>query len=135
MPSPEHMREAVHAYARYFSDADINKILSLFAPEAVIEDPVGQGEHRGHAALGEFFRQGFEAVNGVILMRPEGAVRLAESAAACAMIATCPRADQPFWMETLDVWTFNDEGLFMTMHAYWGPHNFHPFEDAEVHRE
>jgi len=128
MPSPEQMRESVMRYARSFSTADIDRIVSLFAADAVIEDPVGQGVHEGREAIRAFFAVGFESVGGEIQMRPEGAVRLAEGVAACAMIATCNKAAQPFWMETLDVWTFNDEGLFSSMRAYWGPSNFHPLE-------
>jgi steroid delta-isomerase len=122
------MREAALRYAEYFREANVDKIVSLFAPDAWIEDPVGQGVHKGEVAIRKFFQGGFYSVNGEIMMRPEGAVRVAEREVACAMIATCSKDDPPFWMETLDVWTFNDDGLFTSMRAYWGPSNFHPLE-------
>lgn len=120
------MRDAVLAYAGFFQSGDVDGIVSLFAPDAVLEDPVGQPSHVGLEAIREFFKTGFAAVNGEMIMQPEGEVRVAERHAACAMLVTCPRAETPFRIATLDVFAFAEDGRFSEMKAYWGPGNFQP---------
>ena len=132
MPTYEHMRDAVLTYARCMSEGDIEGILALFTPEAVFEDPVGQEPHIGTAAIRGFFESGYKQVNGEMLMRPEGEVRVAERHAACAMIVDCAKADEPFWIATLDVFVFAEDGLISGMQAYWGKHNFHPLPSPSV---
>jgi len=119
------MRDAVLAYAGFFQDRNVDGILSLFAPDAVLEDPIGQPPYVGHEAIRGFFEAGFAAVNGEMIMHPEGEVRVAERHAACAMLVTCPRAETPFRIATLDVFAFAEDGRFSSMQAFWGPSNFH----------
>lgn len=132
MRTAERMRDAVLTYASYFSERNVDGILSLFSPDAVLEDPVDRPAHVGQEAMRRFFAGGFEAVGGEMHMRPEGEVRVADNHAACAMIVTCPRAAEPFWIATLDVFTFDENGLFSEMKAYWGPTNFHPLENQSA---
>jgi steroid delta-isomerase len=125
------MRDTVLRYFSLFADGDVEGIVALFAPDAVIEDPVGGAPIAGAEALRGFFASGFAYVGGRILFRPEGAVRIAGNFAACAAIATCDRANPPFFTETLDVMEFNDAGKIISMKAYWGPSNAHAL-GAEV---
>lgn len=128
MPTTQQMRDAVLAYASFFEQGDVEAIVALFTEDAVFEDPVGQPAHVGHEAIRAFFKAGFAAVNGSMVMIPEGEVRVAERHAACAMRVTCSKAHEPFWIATLDAFTFNQQGLFTHMQAFWGPENFHPLE-------
>lgn len=132
MRAAEQMRDAVLAYARYFGERNVDGILSLFSPDGVLEDPVGQPAYVGRDAMRGFFERGFEVVGGEMHMRPEGEVRVADNHAACGMIVTCPKAAEPFWVATLDVFTFNEHGLFSEMKAFWGPGNFHPLGDQST---
>lgn len=123
MPDPDQMRAAALKYFASFATADVDTIVSLFAEDAVVEDPIGSPPQRGHAALRAFFQAGFDHVGGGFRFEPEGAVRIAGNHAACAAIATVERASPPFRMETLDVWSFDESGKFKTMTAYYGPTN------------
>lgn len=125
MPSPEQMRAAALKYFSCFATADVEGIVGLFAADAVVEDPVGSTPQKGTEALRKFFSSGFAHVGGGFRFEPEGAVRVAGDAVACAAIATCEKADPPFRMETLDVWTFDAAGKFTSMKAYYGPTNIH----------
>ena len=125
MPDPDKMREAALKYFSSFAAADVDAIVSLFAEDAVVEDPVGSTPQRGIAAIRNFFESGFKHVGGGFRFEPEGNVRVAERAVACAAVATVERADPPFRMETLDVWTVGDDGKFTSMKAYYGPTNVH----------
>lgn len=120
------MRDAVLAYASFFQDRNVDGILALFTPDAVLEDPVGRPAHVGLEAIRSFFVAGFATVNGEMIMQPEGEVRVTERHAACAMLVTCPRAETPFRIATLDVFAFAEDGRFSSMQAFWGPGNFHP---------
>ena len=123
MPTPEHMRDAVLAYFASFATADVNRIVALFAENAVVEDPIGGARMEGQAAIRGFFQGGFDYVGGGYQFVPEGNVRIAANHAACAAIAICDKADPPFRLETLDVMTFDDAGKIVEMKAYWGPFN------------
>lgn len=131
MPSPDEMRAAALKYFSCFATADVDGIMSLFAEDAVVEDPIGAPPQQGAAAIRKFFESGFAYVGGRILFEPEGAVRVAGNYAACAAIAICDRASPPFRMETLDVWTFDESGKFASMKAFYGPTNIHSLGDGE----
>ena len=136
MPSPEQMRAAALKYFSCFAAADVDGIVALFAEDAVVEDPVGGTPQRGLAAIRKFFESGFVHVGGGFSFVPEGNVRVAERAVACAAVATVERADPPFRMETLDVWTVGEDGKFTSMKAYYGPTNVHSLSgDADAAAE
>ncbi len=123
MPTPEHMRDAVLKYFASFASADVDAIVSLFAADAVVEDPIDGARVEGIDAIRKFFTGGFEFVGGGYSFEPDGNVRIAGRHAACAAIATCENANPPFRLETLDVMTFNEAGRIVAMKAYWGPAN------------
>jgi steroid delta-isomerase len=123
MPTPEQMRDAVLRYFASFANADVDAIVSLFADNAVVEDPVDGTRMEGIAAIRKFFESGFEFVGGGYDFVPEGNVRISGRHAACAAIATCEKANPPFRLETLDTMTFDDAGKFTALKAYWGPAN------------
>jgi steroid delta-isomerase len=117
------MRDAVLTYFASFATADVDRIVGLFAEEAVVEDPVDGARMQGAAALRAFFAGGFDYVGGGYRFEPEGSVRIAGNHAACAAIAICDKANPPFRLDTLDVMTFDEAGKIVAMKAYWGPAN------------
>lgn len=124
--SPQHIRDVFARYGAAHSAGDIDAIMALFAPDAVIRDPANGPEQRGHEALRAFFLAGAEASGGRIEMALEGAVRIAGNQGAAAYIVRTVSAQPVYRVETLDVMTFGDDGLITKMVAYWGPENFHP---------
>ncbi len=127
-PSPDHIRKIFEDYGACMSRGDTDGILALFAPDAYIEDPVGAGKQVGHAALRKFYQGGFDAMGGPLEMKLDGAVRIAGSNAAAAYIVKTLNHTEPFRVETLDVMTFNEQGLITSMLAYWGPSNISPLK-------
>lgn len=123
-PAPERMREAIRKYAEYQGAGDVAGILTLFTPDAFIRDPANGPEHRGHAALAEYYRAGQEASGGMIEMILENEIRIAGNQAAANFIVRTARNQPVFRVASTDVMTFNDEGLITSMVAYWGPENF-----------
>lgn len=124
-PTPDHIRAVFQRYFAAFEKNDLEGIVSLFAPDAVVEDPVGTPPHVGRDAIRAFFAAGFEATGHNMKMAADGAVRVTESGVgACAVICTVPGLKSQ--VETLDVMTFTEDGLIRTMHAYFGPTNYRP---------
>lgn len=124
-PSPEHMRDTMLSYAELLSAGNVDGIVALFAPNAVLEDPVGSTPVRGLDGLRAFYQSGQEQTGGTLRMRPEGAVRVAGNEAACAMIVDCSMGGERFQVETLDTLVFDDQGRILSLRAHVGPLNFH----------
>ena len=52
MPTPEQIHATVDAYVDAYARNDKDAFLSLWAPDGVLEDPVGTPAHQGVDALG-----------------------------------------------------------------------------------
>ena len=66
-------RVAVEAYLERHADCDLEGVVSLFASDAVVEDPVGSPAHAGPVAIREFFRATHER-NGSLRVERVGPV-------------------------------------------------------------
>ncbi|AZI35571.1 delta(5)-3-ketosteroid isomerase [Caenibius tardaugens NBRC 16725] len=119
-----HIRDVFKRYGEAHSAGDVDAILALFADDAVVRDPANAPEHRGKSALRAFFEAGIEASGGPIAMTLEGNVRIAGNEGAAAYIVRTINSSPVFRVDTLDVMTFNEQGLIAQMIAYWGPENF-----------
>ena len=119
-----HIRDVFARYAAAHTAGDVDAIVALFAPDAVVRDPVNAPEHRGQDALRRFFADGITASGGPVEMTLEGAVRVAGNEGAAALIVRTVSAQPVYRVETLDVMTFGPDGLITSMVAYWGPDSF-----------
>jgi len=122
-PGADHIRRVFVTYGQRMGAADLEGVLALFHPDAVIEDPIGTGEKRGHKEIGAFFQAGYDAMQGGILMTLEGNVRVVGRYGAGAYIAKPVNYPVPVEIETLDVMEFDDDGLIVRMTAFWGETN------------
>ncbi|WP_157220584.1 nuclear transport factor 2 family protein [Flavisphingomonas formosensis] len=123
-PGPDHIRSVFERYGALLSAGDTDGIVALFAPDAVVRDPVDGPEYRGHPAIRAFYQSGFDAMGGGIQMTLEGNVRVAGRHGAAAFIARTINHSEIFETDTLDVMRFDGEGRIVAMDAYWGPSNF-----------
>lgn len=122
--SADHIRSVFERYGECLTAGDTDATLALFAPDAFIKDPATGPEQRGHEALRTFYQGGFDAMKGGIEMKLDGAVRIVGNLGAAAYIARTVNHDPVYYTETLDVMTFDENGLITSMIAYWGPSNF-----------
>ena len=116
----EHVRSVFQRYCDLVTAGDFDAIANLYAEDATVEDPVGSAPHRGRDAIREFYR----ASAGAVRLELEGRVRSAGNEGAAAMIAR-PSADPTLRVETLDVMVFRDDGLIVSMRAYWSADTIH----------
>jgi steroid delta-isomerase len=116
----EQIANILQAYVDAVAGDDVEKVIELYAEDAVVEDPVGSDPHRGQEALRSFYQM---AVDSVEKMTLEGNPRIRENWGAAAMRAYPKGMDLKICMETMDVMEFNDEGKITRMTAYWGDGN------------
>lgn len=116
----ETIAAAMQAYVDNITTSNLEGIIDLFAEDAVVEDPVGSAQVKGHAELREFYQVACDSVEKMVL---EGNVRVRNQWGACAMLAYPKGAEETLAMETLDVMEFNEQGKIISMTAYWGDSN------------
>lgn len=114
------MAAAVHTYVESYNTSDLDGILSIFAEEATVEDPVGTPLKRGHAELREFFNQGV-AMGAKLAL--DGPVRAASGHAAFPFHVTLEWEGKKQRIDVIDVFRFDHDGKVVEMRAFFGPEN------------
>lgn len=125
-PSADHIRSVFERYAALFSAADADAVAALYAPDAVVRDPITAPPVQGREAIRAWYQSAFDAIPGGMAMALEGAVRIAGPYGAAAFTVRFANGGQAMMTETLDVMRFDESGLIASMDAYFGPANFHP---------
>lgn len=120
MPSIDTMQAAVHRYIRTLNESDLEGIVALYAPDAVVEDPVGSPPHCGHAAIRAFYA-GSVALG--LQVQLEGEIRATANVAAFAFRVSFVWNGQATTISPIDVFRFNEQGLITEMRAIFGPAN------------
>jgi steroid delta-isomerase len=123
MPDPDHIRRVFEQYCETQSRNDAAATIALFAPDAVVRDPIDGPELEGRDKIHEFFAGGAGILQSLALTGP---VRIAGDGlhAAAPMQARVDFGSGPQLLDTLDVMTFDGAGLVVSMDAYYGPSNF-----------
>ena len=123
--SADHALQMIRRYTRAVSDGRVNDVAALFAENAELRDPFdGQAQH-GREAIRAFFEGTGELVDSLAV---DGEVRITRDArtAAAPMHADVVLEGTSLEMDAIDVFFFDDNGLFSAMHAFYGPTNFRP---------
>jgi steroid delta-isomerase len=118
MPSQAEMKATLKAYIDHFNAGDAEKLTSLFADDATVEDPVGSPPHKGKAAILAFYQDAMK--NGAQLSLSAPVRGSHGNAAAMAFEAKIGNLT----VRIIDVMTFNADGKVASMQAYFGPEDF-----------
>jgi len=123
--SVEHAVEMVERYSRACTDSRADDVADLFAENAELRDPFDGQTITSREAIRAFFKQGVDMID---LLTVAGPVRVTADAASAAapMRAEVTIDGSRLEMETIDVFFFDDDGLFSAMHAFYGPTNVRP---------
>lgn len=123
-PSQADMRAALEAYVARINSGDRDGILTLFAPDAIIEDPVGSPAKTGEAIAAWFS----DTIAFGTQICPVAPIRGSHANAAALMfdVTFQPLGGPAMLIHSLDVCTFDQEGRITSLKAYWGP------EDIEI---
>lgn len=124
MLSEDRMRAAMQAYIDGFNNDDVEAVIALYAQDATVEDPVGSEPLRGIEAIADFYRMAFKTGAKLSLSAP---IRTSHGDAAAMAFEVHLQLEQgPSVIQVIDVMTFNAEGKFVSMRAYWGPSDLRP---------
>jgi len=127
MPTVEHMKATVEAYATAHSAGDVDGIAALFAPDAVVADPVDQPAHHGRDSVRAFFAGTHEMVDAMEL-QVTGPIRAVDRFAAVPLRAVSTLGGAKLVVDIIDVFTFGDDGLIADMRAYWSSSDIRPLD-------
>lgn len=113
------MRAKMQAYIDRINAGDVEGILTLFSPDAIIEDPVGSTPKAGAAIAGWFA----DTVAFGTRIDPVAPIRSSHgNAAAVAFeVSFTPPSGERLRIRSIDVCTFDPEGRIVSLQGYWGP--------------
>lgn len=118
------LRSTLQAYVDRINAGDAEGVAALFAPDAVIEDPVGSEIKRG-AAIRSWF---FDTVAFQTRIEPVAPIRgsHADEAALAFEVTFTPPGGPRRRIRSIDVCTFDATGRITSLKGYWGPQDMDP---------
>jgi steroid Delta-isomerase len=107
--------DTVNRYIALLGDGDVDGLVSLYADDATVEDPVGGEVHIGSQAIKGFY----SAVANVEREAELVSLRVAGHEAAFHFRLIVTAGDHKMRIEPIDVMVFDDRGKVSAMKAYW----------------
>ena len=125
--TPDAAAALCDAYLDALVAGDLEAVLALFSPDAVVEDPVGSEPQQGQEALRAFYQIACDSVSKAERVGPP---RIAGADIAFAFTITIGSAPNATCIDIIDVFTCESAGKVCGMRAYWGPDNMRAAEAA-----
>ena len=117
MPTPEQVKAVAEAYVAASNANDKQTVLSLFAPDALWFDPVGQAPHVGVDGIGAFYDESRALADRIEMKLVDVIACGTEAAMVLEIHATIGESEMIMdCVETVEV---NDDGKISGMKAYW----------------
>ena len=117
--SEQTMKQAMQAYIDRYNADDLEGVVGLYAEDATVEDPVGTPVKAGKAAIRDFYKYAMTTGARLSLAAP---IRGSHGkAAAMAFDVKLNYQGASMVIRVIDVMTFDAQGKFTSMKAYWGP--------------
>ena len=117
MALPGDIDRFIRDYVRAFNARDLDRVASLYAEDATLEDPVGGAMVRGKPAIRAFYEQYQDQPS---YLHYSGDCRVAQSAIAFSFIACIGTGPDLHIVRIIDSFRFDDAGLISEMRAFWG---------------
>jgi steroid Delta-isomerase len=117
MPSQEAIAQTVNRYLELVANGTADDVLTLYAADATIEDPVGSDLRRGHDAVHEFYA----AIQGVKKETELAQLRIAGSEAAFLWHLTLDAGNSRTRISPISVMEFDEDARITSMRAFWSP--------------
>lgn len=117
MPTPEQIRATVDAYVDAYTRGDREAVVSLFAADAELHDPVGTPPHTGADGIRAFWDQ-VRSLTASIKLVPEAIVVCGNEA---VMVMTIEAGTEGAGMRlhVVDVFEFDDAAKIARLKAYF----------------
>ena len=118
MPGTPGVKEAFEAYLERHVARDLEGVVSLFATDAVVEDPVGSPAHVGRAAIREFIRSAHQR-NGQLRVERIGPVVVCGREAAAHIRAAAETTSFQLALDVLYTIALDDAGEISSLRAFF----------------
>ena len=119
MVSEAKMKAGMQAYIDTYNRGDVAEIVALYADDATVEDPVGTPLKSGKKAITEFYQMAVQTGAKLKLAAPIRGSHGNSAAMAFDVELNMPQGRMVVYV--IDVMTFNEDGKFTSMRAFWGP--------------
>lgn len=124
MVSYEQAVAVADKYMTAMSAQDWAAVMTLYADDATLEDPVGSDIKVGKAAITEFY---FGIGEIDITCRRTGPVRFAAAEMVFPFECIMRSEEGSMKLDIIDHFVLNEHGLIMQMRAFWGPETAVPY--------
>ena len=117
----EQINATVKRYVELVATGKPDDIVALYAEDAVLEDPVGTEQRRGHDAIREFYKviENMEQESELLTLRVTG------SRAAFHFSLITKVGEQKMELSPIDIMEFDEAGKITSMQAFWGQDDLH----------
>ena len=120
MVTPEHAKQVIATYCKAETAKDRDTWLSLFAPDATHEDPVGAPVNRGVEAIGAFFDASAGQMDLDLHMTAEPIV-VGNEALAFLEVHVGSGGERLVLSPIVDHLVFGDDGKIVALRAFFDP--------------
>ena len=117
MPSQEAITQTVNRYLDLVAKGTADDVLTLYAADATVEDPIGSDLRRGHDAIHEFYAGFQDAKKETELAQ----LRIAGSEAAFLWHLTLDAGGSRSRISPISVMVFDEDARITSMRAFWSP--------------
>lgn len=117
MPSQEAIAQTVNRYLELLATGKADDVVTLYAAEATIEDPIGSDLLRGHDAIRAFYAGFQDAKKDTELAE----LRVADSEAAFLWHLTLDAGETRTRISPISMMTFDEDAKITSMRACWSP--------------
>jgi steroid Delta-isomerase len=117
MPSKEAITQTVNRYLELLAKGTADDVVTLYAPDAVVEDPIGSDLRRGHDAIHEFYAAFQDAKKQTELAQ----LRIGGNEAAFFWHLTVDTGDSRTRISPISVMVFDEDARITSMRAFWSP--------------
>ena len=111
-------RVAIEAYLERHASCDLEGVVSLFASDALLEDPVGSPPKVGRVAIRDFFRATHER-NGSLRIERVGPVVVCGREAAVHIRAAARSTDFELQLDVLYTFAVDAAGAITSLRAFF----------------
>src|SRR6266568_785652 len=111
------IRDVVEQYVKLVATGPTEDIIALYAPDAVVEDPIGSPPRHGHEAIREMYK----ALEAAQRETRVDTVRVVGSHAIVGFTLVTRFGEHKMTLSPIDVMEFDEQGLITSMKAYWCP--------------
>lgn len=120
IPSTAEKIKVVDNYVASYNKGDLEGIVSIFADDATVLDPVGTPLLHGKKAIRNFMQAG---VSMGAQLHLEDAIRCAGDYATFPFIVELEFESKLTGIEVIDIFRFDEYGKVIEMRAFFGPDN------------